>query len=76
VNAGEDAAARRIALDVIEEDRGRILRLRGDFRERADLEVPVGALDPSKLADLVRPLYPTAQITIKHGDLFRSSATG
>ena len=55
VQAGDDAHARRIALDAVEQHRRRASRIgmREDFRQHADLEVPVGAVDARELADAV-----------------------
>ena len=55
VQAGDDAHAGRIALDAVEQHRRRAagIGMREDFRQHADLEIPVGAVDARELADAV-----------------------
>ena len=58
--AGEHAEALRIALDAVEQQRRRVGLLDVQLADRAELEVPVGALDGAQLAqalDRAEPAY-------------------
>ena len=69
VDAGQDAPARWIVFDLIEEHRRRRLGLRRHLGHRADFLIPVRAFDDSQLAERIDALQPIAQIPIVHQSL-------
>src|SRR6185312_15007657 len=58
----DDPVVGRIALDVAEQDDGRLLFLEAELVERAELELGIGPLDDLQIADLGRELDAFAQI--------------
>ena len=56
-----------IVLDVVEQQRGGVLTASGHLRQGADLQVPVAAGDPAKLAHGVHLFEPLSQVGVGHG---------
>src|SRR6185503_20528361 len=60
--AGQHAKAPGMVLDAVEEQRGRQALLDVELADRAELEIPVGALDRPQLAQLVDRREPGSQV--------------
>ena len=63
---GEDAKARRVALDAVEQQRRAFRRAGRHLGDAAELELRVGAVDAPQRAKLVHLLDEAAQILVDH----------
>ena len=75
-HAHQHPVAFGVVLDVVEQQRGGVLPAPGHLGQRADLQVPVAARNPAKLAHGIHLLEPLSEVPIHGGFPFPSPPSG